>query len=69
MRASDQESHAVRLAEDVIRAHPEGAPTRVVLERLLRVGIALPQACEALLGLERAQRVASDGERWRLRAP
>jgi len=69
MRASDQESQAVRLTEDVIRAHPEGAPTRVVLERLLRAGVGLPQACEALLGLERARRVASDGERWRLRTP
>ena len=66
MRASESEGRAVRLAEDVIRAHPEGASTRLVLERLTRVGIALPEACDALLGLERARRVRTDGERWRL---
>lgn len=56
----------VRLIVDLIRAFPEGAPTRAILEQLIRAGIAMQDAANALLALERAGRVALQGERWRL---
>lgn len=55
--------------EDVIRVHPEGASTRVLLERLMRAGVELTEAVTLLRGLEHARRIATDGERWMLLAP
>lgn len=69
MRPSWSTERAARLVEDVIRVHPEGASTRLLLERLMRVGVDLSEAVALLRGLEHARRIATDGECWMLRAP
>lgn len=60
---------ATRLVEDIIRVHPQGASTRVLLERLTRAGVEIGEAVAILRALEWESRIATDGERWMLLAP
>lgn len=68
MRASWSVERAMQLVEDIIRVHPEGASTRVLLERLTRAGVDLSEAVSLLRELEGARRIATDGQRWMILA-
>lgn len=52
--------------EDVIRTFPVGAPTFVLIERLIRLGLEEPDAHALLSALERRRRITSDAGRWTL---
>lgn len=58
-------ARAERIIEDVLRAHPHGAPTMVLHERLLRAGYAMPQIHDVLAAMRARDAARFEAGAWR----
>ena len=64
MRARWERERAQQLVEDIIRTHPEGATSDLLVGRLARVGVGEPDARALLAEMASARRLRLAGERW-----
>ena len=55
---------AKRLVEDTVRAHPEGAADIVIIDRLVRTGLAPGEALDLIEALRRDGKIHLRAGRW-----